>query len=108
MKTVCAWCKKTVIEGIEEVASHGICEECLKKYYPEYYRRRKQGIGICVECGKEIEVYEDGYLCGGGCGSYICHACTLLIERETGFREYAICRACWKEGMRFYDYEGRA
>lgn len=36
-KAICAWCKKEIgeVEGTEGKDSHGICEECLKKYFPE-------------------------------------------------------------------------
>ena len=34
MKTICAWCKKIITDGPEEVASHGICEACDAREFP--------------------------------------------------------------------------
>ena len=35
VKVVCSWCKKVMKEGPEDRVSHGVCEECLEKHFPE-------------------------------------------------------------------------
>lgn len=36
IKVVCAWCKSTIKDGPEDKpVSHGICETCEKKHFPE-------------------------------------------------------------------------
>lgn len=41
VKTICAWCDKVMKEGetVDGKSSHGICLECLEKFYPKSYRR---------------------------------------------------------------------
>ena len=39
LKVVCMWCRKAMGEKDgegQEGLSHSICEECWKKYYPEW------------------------------------------------------------------------
>ena len=44
IKRVCAWCKKDMgeIPGDEEGVTHGMCEECFKKYSPSFAPPNKQ------------------------------------------------------------------
>ena len=35
MKTVCAWCQKVLKEG-PEPTSHGICQPCTEKFFPDF------------------------------------------------------------------------
>lgn len=35
LKVVCAWCGKTMHDGVEPV-SHGICRPCLAIHFPEF------------------------------------------------------------------------
>ena len=41
LKVVCAWCGKTMHDGVEPV-SHGICRPCLAIHFPEFSRIPKE------------------------------------------------------------------
>lgn len=36
MRIVCAWCLRVMDDG-DEPTSHGICEDCTKREFPEVY-----------------------------------------------------------------------
>lgn len=42
MKVVCAWCKKVLVDGDDELISHGICEDCTKKVMLELENYKKE------------------------------------------------------------------
>ena len=40
LKVVCAWCGKTMHDGVEPV-SHGICRSCLAIHFPEFFKAKE-------------------------------------------------------------------
>lgn len=45
LKVVCAWCGKTMHDGVEPV-SHGICRPCLAIHFPEFLTLRFPGASM--------------------------------------------------------------
>lgn len=37
LRLICAWCKRVLREGdgVDAHASHGLCESCREKYFPD-------------------------------------------------------------------------
>jgi hypothetical protein len=42
LTTVCSYCKKIIKQGNSKLVSHGICLECLAKYFPEEELAKKE------------------------------------------------------------------
>jgi len=42
LKTVCAWCGRTLKEGPAYPVSHGICPECRAETWAEFLRAKEQ------------------------------------------------------------------
>jgi hypothetical protein len=55
---VCAWCKKD--EGSKQYTpTHGICPECMSKYFPEVFRDVRSNDALRVTTGlrkRSIEI----------------------------------------------------
>ena len=56
MKVICAWCGKDMGEkdgkGVEGV-SHGICEDCVNKYFPEITIPEPRAFKVRAELRKQ-------------------------------------------------------
>lgn len=51
IKTVCAWCNVVLKDGPAEPVSHGICEPCEKKHFPDESTASAAPVITCISDG---------------------------------------------------------